>query len=233
MSRHHQTSTPLTMVSKSIRNSFRSMQVFSSKHVSLPATDSMEAFLLDFDAYHALCQELETPKNLQLDPHLLNIGKQVQQGIRSWTKSDLKDIVRWKRCPGVMLQIENTPDIDERLKHAFKIKDEENRLKALCRIPGVGRVVASAMLTFTSPEFYGILDRHAWNGLNILGFNLPRKDGDGMNFTFLQLLMFLRIVRKLAAHKGTTPAEVCKALYALDKVRENKKWKAQLDIIKK
>ncbi len=60
-----------------------------------------------------------------------------------------------------------------------------------------------------------------------------QKNGDGINFTFLQLLMFLRIVRKLAEHKGTTPAEVCKVLYALDKVKRNKKWKAQLDIIKK
>ena len=206
------------------------MQAFPKKHVSLPTTESMEAFLLDFDAYSALYLELEASSKPQLT-RLANIGKQVQQGIRSWTKSDLKDIVRWKRWCGLVSRIENASDIDRLLECAFKIQDEESRIEALCRIPAVGPVLASAMLMFTSPELYGTLDCHAWNALNILGLRLPRKHGYGIHYTVPELQEFLRIVRKLAKEKGTTPAEVCKALYALDKVRRNKKWKAQLGII--
>jgi len=200
------------------------------------AADTMEDFLWDFDTYRALYEQLETRKRRPLASHLQDVGKEVNQGIRSWTKSDLKDIVRWKRVQRLIPRIENAPDIEEGLEHAFRIQDEQARIEALCRIPGVGPVLASAILTFTSPEIYGLLDCHAWNALRFLGFQLPEKHASSGTFTIPELLAFLRIIRKLAKKKTTTPSEVHKALYALEKVRTNKRWsrqrrKAQLDMV--
>jgi len=200
------------------------------------AADPMEDFLWDFDTYRALYEQLETRKRGPLAPHLLDVGKEVNQGIRSWTKSDLKDIVRWKRMHRLIPRIENAPDIEEDLEHAFRIQDEQARIEALCRIPGVGPVLASAILMFTSPEIYGLLDCHAWNALRLLGFQLPEKHASSGTFTIRELLAFLGIIRKLGKKKGTTPSEVHKALYALEKVRTNGRWsrqrrKAQLDVV--
>jgi hypothetical protein len=135
-----------------------------------------------------------------------------------WTKSDLKDIIRWKRMHRLIPRIENAPDIEERLEAAFMIQDERARIDALCRIPGIGPVLASAILMFTSPETYALLDCHAWNALGFLGFHLPKKGVSSGSFTIPELLEFLRIIKKLAKEKATTPSEIHNALYALDRV---------------
>jgi hypothetical protein len=187
----------------------------------------MGDFLGGFDTYRAVYEQLETRKRRPLAPHLLDIGKRVNQSIRSCTKSDLKNIVRLKRMHRLIPKIENAPNIEERLEHALRIQDEQARIEALCRIPGIGPVLASAILTFTSPETYGLLDCHAWNALRFLGFHLPKKDASSGTFTISELLEFLRIIRKLAKEKTTTPSEVHKALHALDRVRTNKRWNRQ------
>jgi hypothetical protein len=125
-----------------------------------------------------------------------------------------------------MPRIQKTPDIENRLESAFRIQDEEERIDALRKIPGVGPVLASAILMFTSPETYGVLDCHAWNALSFLGFDLPTKrPDDGDSFTTSEILGYFRIIRELASEKITTPGEVYKALYALDKAMTNGMWK--------
>jgi len=191
------------------------------------AFSNAEEFLRDFEIYRAVYGRLQTKKDVEVGNRLFPIGREIRQGTRSWTKPDLKNIARWKRMRRLIPRIENAPDIDERLEHAFKIQDEQARIEALCRIPGIGPVLASAILTFTSPETYGLLDCHAWNALRFIGFHLPKKNVSSGTFTILELLQFLRIVRELAREKTTTPSEVHKALYALDRVRTSKRWKRQ------
>jgi len=211
---------------------------FPGKRSHLLVPDPIEDFLWDFDTYRAVYEQLETRKRRPLAPHLLDIGKGVNQCIRPWNKSDLKDIVRWKHMHRLIPRIENAPDIEERLEHAFRIQDEQARIEDLCGIPGIGPVLASTILMLTSPETYGLLDCHAWNALRFLGFHLPKKDASSGTFTIPELLEFLRIIRKLAKEKTTTPSEVHKALHALDRVRTSSRWKrqkrkVQLDIFKK
>jgi len=222
--------------SLSMQSSLVQGRAFLGKRSHSLAADTVEDFLWDFDTYRTLYEQLETRKRHPLASHLQDVRKEVNQGIRSWTKSDLEDIVRWKRVQRLIPRIENAPDIEEGLEHAFGIQDEQARIEALCRIPGVGPVLASAILTFTSPEIYGLLDCHAWNALRFLGFQLKEKRASSGAFTIPELLAFLRIIRKLAKKKTTTPSEVHKALYALEKVRTNKRWsrqrrKAQLDMV--
>ena len=199
--------------------------------------DRVGKFLQDLDIYRAIYEELEAPPELPLTCHLLKIGREVRHGIRSWTKSDLEDVVRWKRLHRLMPRIQKTPDIENRLESVFRIQDEEERIDALRKIPGVGPVLASAILMFTSPETYGVLDCHAWNALSFLGFDLPTKrPDDGDSFTTSEILGYLRIIRELANESTTTPSKVHKALYALDKARTNEtwrqlKWRLEFDVI--
>jgi hypothetical protein len=124
-----------------------------------------------------------------------------------WTKSDLKDIIRWKRMHRLIPRIENAPDIEERLEAAFMIQDERARIDALCRIPGIGPVLASAILMFTSPETYALLDCHAWNALGFLGFHLPKKGVSSGSFTIPELLEFLRITEATYRDQSSDYAE--------------------------
>jgi len=170
-------------------------------------------------------ERLGAAREMEVVNRLFAIGREIGQGTMPWTKSDLKDIIRWKRMHRLIPRIENAPDIEERLEAAFMIQDERARIDALCRIPGIGPVLASAILMFTSPETYALLDCHAWNALGFLGFHLPKKGVSSGSFTIPELLEFLRIIRKLAKEKATTPSEIHNALYALDRVRTNKRWK--------
>ena len=199
-------------------------------------SSNVQEFLRDFETYRAVYERLRGTKEMKVASRLFAIGREIRQGTMPWTRSDLKDIVRYKRINRLISRIENAPDIEERLKDAFRIQDERARIDALCRIPGIGPVLASAILTFTSPETYAPLDCHAWNALGFLGFHLPKKGVSNGTFTTPELLEFLRIVRELAREMTTTPTELYKALYASDKARTNKRWdwqkrKVQLGMI--
>jgi len=182
-------------------------------------------FIRDFSVYRAIYDELEATKEPCLVLRLLDVGKQVKGGTRSWTTSDLQDIIRWKRLQPLMPRIQNgTSDIEERLENASRIRDEEAAVEALCNIRGIGPALASILLTLTFPEKYAPLDCHTWNALSHLGFDLQKRPNSGGSFTVSELARYLRIIRKLARDTSSTPWEAAKALYALDKVKTRTKW---------
>jgi hypothetical protein len=186
-----------------------------------------QEFLRNFETYLAVYEKLETTKDVKIGNRLFAIGREIRQGTRSWTKSDLEVVVRWKHLERLMPRIERVRDIEERLELAFKIQEEHTRIGALWAIPGIGPVLASVMLTLTWPETCGVLDYHAWNALSSLGFDLPKKENDGSTFRIAEFLRYLRIIRKLARDSTANPNEVYKALYTLDKAETNENWKKQ------
>jgi hypothetical protein len=186
----------------------------------------------DLSLLGAAYEEMEMSRQLSLTQRLLEAGKQVRQGTRTWTKQDLKDVARWKHLQPLMSRIEkNLEDIDKSLGHVFEIQNEAERIEALCRIPGIGPALASMILTFTFPDTFCPIDYHAWNGLRSLGFGFMRKDGSGTAFTVSEFFEYLKAVRKLAKERNTTPWEVAKALHALDKVKNRKRWRESFDSI--
>lgn len=87
------------------------------------------------------------------------------------TKADLERIVKWKfqgrlkgrqkRILNLLRDIKGSYIIDIS-KLAFKTEDDEERIKLLTSIRGVGNALTSVILTFLDPEKYSILDIHAW-----------------------------------------------------------------------
>jgi hypothetical protein len=197
------------------------------------ATDlsALERFLNDFDLYLTVYERIEGRDESKLTERLLDVGRGVRQGTRSWTKSDLVGIVRWKRLYRHMPRIEKNPEseVDERLRFAFMTEEERLRIEILFLISGVGAALASAILMFTFPERFGVFDFHAYNALKHLRYWRPKKKpGD---FRARELLDYFDVLRSLAESKRTTAREADKALYSSDKVKTDKRWKDIFNLI--
>jgi hypothetical protein len=123
----------------------------------------------------------------------------------------------------------NNEEVEERLKEAYSIREEDARIDFMCRTPGIGPVLTSLLLTLTYPENYAPLELHAWNALADLGFDVTRKDSSGGGFTPAEFSRYLEIVRNLANEANTTPWEISKGLHAINKVKTTKKWRKQLE----
>lgn len=192
---------------------------------------ALERFLNDFDLYLSVYEEIEGRDEGKPSEHLLNVGSGVRQGTRSWTKPDLVEIIRWKRLFRHMPRIEKNPEseVNERLRLAFVTKEERLRIEILFLISGVGAASASAILMFTFPNKFGVFDFHVYDALKYLRYWCPkRKPGD---FRARDLVGYFAVLRSLAESKKTTARETEKALYALDKVKTDKKWKGVFNSI--
>lgn len=177
-------------------------------------------FVRDFDALLCLYKELETVERTSLSEHLFKIGTQVKEGRRFWTKSDVNVIIQWKKLQPLRKRIEQgSVELQKQLSIALMQPGNEDRVSALCRIPGFGPVLACAVLTLTWPETYGILDNTSWHALGLLGFELPSKPYSGGGFTVAEALQYQDIIRTLGRIAGASPVQVADAVHAFYKTR--------------
>lgn len=189
---------------------------------------SLERFQRALDSYCAVYEKLEGWRDPELARSLLDKGRRVRKGKVSWTKSDVKRIVYWKRLQLLMGRIEES-GIESRLADAFRIQDEVGRIEALCGIPGVGPAIASTLLALTYPEEYAALDNHAWSALCRLGFDLPSKPFSGGAYTIAELMRYEKILVTLSRMANATPWDVAKALHALDQISLKTKWTREFE----
>jgi len=188
-------------------------------------------FLDQLDIYRSAYEKLETPRKHDLRIQLLDLGKQVRCGTRTWVRQDLDDIAHWKGLPEPMLMIQkNSQDLEDRLAHTLSIVDETSRISALCEIRGMGPILASTLSMFTWPDSCGFLDHHTSNALRFLGYEFPKKHYTS-RFTVSQLLTYLRTIRSLADSKIVSPMEIAEALCALDHMRMRNNWLDSTGII--
>jgi hypothetical protein len=206
----------------------RVWQPNGSNYTEQEAIHVFEDFQSDFASFGALYDRLENGSAFEI-PSLL-LRRQVQRGMAAWTKHDLEEIVRWRRIQSLMSKIDE--NIELRLAQALRLQDEVSRIEDLCRIPGVGSVLASVLLTLTFPERYAPLDCHAWNALFRLGFDLRKRPYSGRGYTAHEVFRYTRILRSLAKSMDTLPWNMAKALHAWDKVATETKWKSEFDLIK-
>lgn len=186
-----------------------------------------ERFLGELSLYRTIYEKLETKRKRDLRVQLLDVGKQVRCGTRTWARHDLDDIASWKGLPPSMLIMEkDSRDFEDNLAGALRIEDEPSRVSALCDIRGMGPILASTVSMFTWPDTYGFIDCHTYNALRFLGFEFPRKEYTS-RLTINQLLMYLRIIRTLGGSKAVGSMEIAEALYALDNARMKDSWREE------
>lgn len=94
---------------------------------------------------------------------------------------------------------------------------EAVRILMLCALPGVDIRVASAILAWTNPVSYGVLDRRAWRTL--YRFRLVKSKSENTPYTAADWVKYLLLLRAISKETKKTPQKVDTWLYAYDKAK--------------
>ncbi len=131
------------------------------------------------------------------------------------TKNNFLEIVRWKSVRAIRKAEDNSDEVIEKItKFAFEVDSEEIKMRVLTSLNGVSIPMASAILTITYPEKYGVIDIRAWHSLYNLGLVKYRKDV----FNIKDWLLYLKIIRQLSNDYDFTPRQIDKAMFMYDKI---------------
>src|SRR5512140_631729 len=128
------------------------------------------------------------------------------------SKSELEKVCAWK-SPRVMKQVRrNTPAAVRNVtRSAFSCTSELDKIKALLTLHGVGIPMASAILMFTDPGHYAVIDIRGWQLLHAM--KAVGANERGVSLTPEQWVEFLEITRLHARRLGVTPRDVQRALF--------------------
>ncbi len=128
------------------------------------------------------------------------------------TKAELEKVCAWK-SPRVMKHVKrNSPArVRDVTRVAFSRTSELDRIKTLVTLRGVGIPTASAILTFTDPKHYAVIDIRGWQLLHAM--KAVEANERGLGLTPEQWIEFLEIVRSHARRLGVTPRDVQRALF--------------------
>ncbi len=94
---------------------------------------------------------------------------------------------------------------------AFATRSERERFDALTALTGVSAPMASALLTLTNPNRYGVIDIRVWKVLYRLGSVTSRPGGVG--FEFKHWYRYLVILRHHAKRLGVDVRAVERTLF--------------------
>lgn len=97
---------------------------------------------------------------------------------------------------------------------AYTSTSPEGAIRALTQLKGVGVATASAVLCWTNPVLWPVVDIHSWDALTRLGLVENRTRP---SFTAAQYGDYVRIVRPAALEMGWTPRDVDRWLYSFDR----------------
>ena len=91
-------------------------------------------------------------------------------------------------------------------KESFKTKDEKVKVIILTSLKGVSVPTASAILTLTDPQNYGVIDIRVWQALYKYGLVRSRSSGVGLSPD--DWIEYLDIIRALARKYNTSSRAV-------------------------
>ena len=116
---------------------------------------------------------------------------------RELSRREFLAICRWK-SPRSKKHYERTPAaaIGRTVRKVYGTRSEKTRLELLTGLRGVSVPTASAILTLTNPQRYGVIDIRVWQLLYAL-----RSVGEnpmGQGFTFSHWRLYLQILRRHA-----------------------------------
>jgi hypothetical protein len=128
------------------------------------------------------------------------------------TKEELEKVCAWK-SPRVMKQVRrNTPAAVRNVtRTAFSCTSELDKIETLLTLHGVGIPMASAILMFTCPRRYPVIDIRGWQLLHAM--KAVQENERGVNLTPEQWVEFLEIARSHARRLGVTTRDVQRALF--------------------
>ena len=125
-------------------------------------------------------------------------------------------ILHWKSPRPFKHYDKNTKDDFETItKYALMQEDEKIKIHILTALNGVNYPSASAILMFSNPSKYPVIDIRVWRQLykNEFVTENPR----GQNFTLTQWSKYLDVIRNISDKLNITPRQVEKRLFDYDK----------------
>ena len=112
-------------------------------------------------------------------------------------QAEFMDICMWKSARPKRHYLENTEEEIIRVtKEAFATKFEKRKMELLTGLKGVSIPTASAILTLTDPESYGVIDIRVWQILHL--YNSVKDNPKGIGFDFENWYNYLMKLRYYA-----------------------------------
>ncbi len=128
------------------------------------------------------------------------------------TREELLRICKWKSARSLPLCRKNTPErVAQVSARAFAAPLERDRFRLLTSLSGVGPPMASAILTLTDPEHYGVIDIRVWQTLYKL--RSVHQKPKGVGFTFKDWYSYLKRLRYHAEGLGVSVRAVERTVF--------------------
>lgn len=132
------------------------------------------------------------------------------------TRSEFLTICHWKSPRAVKHYSKNTEKtIQTAVCTALTTRSERKKLDCLTKLKGVNIPMASAILTLTNPQRYGVIDIRVWQLLYAMRSVYSKPSGT--NFTFKNWYHYLRKLRYLAKKFGLPVRTVERTLFRYHK----------------
>lgn len=130
------------------------------------------------------------------DPQTIKIIKRLRhiKSDRELSRGEFLDICYWKSPRSIRRCERNSATaVEKATKKVFRTRSEKRRLELLTSLQGVSVPTASAILTLTDPQRYGVIDIRVWQLLYAL--QSVRNNPAGQGFTFRHWYHYLQILR--------------------------------------
>ncbi len=113
------------------------------------------------------------------------------------SRSEFLDICYWKSPRSTHhCRRNSTQSIKRASQEVFRTPNEQRKMELLTTLKGVSIPTASAILTLTNPDRYGVIDIRVWQLLHAIG--AVRRNPAGRGFTTGQWLEYLELLRAAA-----------------------------------
>lgn len=118
-------------------------------------------------------------------------------------KDELFKIGMWKSPRPKNLYLKNNDkEVKKITKYAFNCSDEKLKLLNLTKLSGISIPAASAILTITDPQNYGIIDIRVW--LTLFKYGLVNTRPKGLGLSADNWVEYLSILRPLSEKYNTS-----------------------------
>jgi thermostable 8-oxoguanine DNA glycosylase len=161
-----------------------------------------------------------------MDDLFINVGNYVEDYSTSLLINNLSDIKTrgyltqnefiqigmWKSPRQKQNYLKNSDNVVEAITlKSLSTLDEKDKIIILTGLKGVLFPTASAILTLTDPQNYGVIDIRVWQTLHSYG--LVKRTPSGIGLTSADWIEYLTIIRSLAKKYNTSSRAIEQVLF--------------------
>ena len=158
--------------------------------------------------YETLGDLLDHEAAAEEDPQTMKIIRRLQhvKHDRELSRGEFLDICYWKSTRSIRQCERNSASVIELASQkVLSTRSERRRIELLTGLHGVSIPTASAILTLTDTDNYGVIDIRVWQLLYVL--NSIQNNARGQGFTFEHWYRYLKILRH-HAHRLNRPVRI-------------------------